>query len=382
MLIPSADPGYDWLLARGSGSHHHVRWRQLPHGGAGGRVSAAGRDRGGGIALCVVGAGRGDPARLRSPHGVGGSVTGARVGVTQRVEHLADRDERRDRSTRRGPRGSARDGDLMIPIPNCSEDVVAFVRDLAIDVLLFSGGNDLGPRPPTLATRTRTRRHGTRLADVRHRGRSAGTRGVSRDADARELLGRPARSGRSTTWACPTRSSACSRHGDCARGPVNSFHDWGLAPYGVGATLEVPGHCAHGSVEAVAHRTLPAGRDHVAPGAVPPRIRPTVNCSLGLVERPQQSCGGGPGRRGGDSTPTVHARPAQVPGRTRRSVTAGRGKWLCRAPPGWTTSPSSRDRADQIRCRPAPGPQPALRRHQHGPFDVCSRRVPRGPTTC
>ncbi len=41
------------------------------------------------------------------------------------------------------------------------------------------------------------------------------------------------------------------------RSPVNSFHDWGVARDGVGPTLRVLATVGDGTVEAVAHPTLP-----------------------------------------------------------------------------------------------------------------------------
>jgi putative glutamine amidotransferase len=40
-------------------------------------------------------------------------------------------------------------------------------------------------------------------------------------------------------------------------GPVNSFHDWGVAPSGVPAALRILATAPDGSVEAVAHTDLP-----------------------------------------------------------------------------------------------------------------------------
>jgi len=70
-----------------------------------------------------------------------------RIGVTQRVENLKERSERRDAVDQAWTPYLQRIGCLPILIPNRLDDVANFVEQTGIDGLLLTGGNDLPGLP-------------------------------------------------------------------------------------------------------------------------------------------------------------------------------------------------------------------------------------------
>ncbi len=183
-------------------------------------------------------------------------MTGARIGITQRVEVLADRGERRDALDQAWTTWIGQAGDLAVPIPNTADDVVAFVRALELDAIVFSGGNDLAHLDG--ATNAAPERDATERA-LLHHATESGLPVLAVCRGMQMLV---------TFWGgqlTPVTGHVGTPHAiervfspwGLRAGPVNSFHDWGIAPDGVGATLEVLATAPDGSVEAVAHRTLP-----------------------------------------------------------------------------------------------------------------------------
>ncbi len=183
-------------------------------------------------------------------------MTGSRIGITQRVEDLADRGERRDALDQAWTTWVGGAGDLAIPIPNTGDDVVAFVRALELDAVVLSGGNDLAHLAG--ATNVAPERDATERALLAH-ATEAGLPVLAVCRGMQMLV---------TFWGgtlAPVSGHVGVQHAverafspwPLRAGPVNSFHDWGIAPDGVGATLEVLATAPDGSVEAVAHRTLP-----------------------------------------------------------------------------------------------------------------------------
>ena len=177
-----------------------------------------------------------------------------RIGITQRVHDLADRGERRDALDQAWAPWVVGGGDVPVPIPNRLDDPVAYVESLAIDALVLTGGNDLahlpGPQQPA----------------------------PERDATERALLGHASATGLPVLAVCRgmqmlvdfwggavTRVDGhvarphelVSTDGRLRAGPVNSFHDWGVAPPGVPESLTILATAPDGTVEAVVHRELP-----------------------------------------------------------------------------------------------------------------------------
>jgi N5-(cytidine 5'-diphosphoramidyl)-L-glutamine hydrolase len=183
-------------------------------------------------------------------------VTGARIGITQRVEVLADRDERRDALDQAWTTWIGAGGDLAVPIPNAGEDVVAFVRALELDAIVLTGGNDLAHLDgATNAAPERDATERALLTDATECGRPvlAVCRGMQMlvsfwGGTPSRVIGHVGVPHEIDSVFSPWRLRA---------GPVNSFHDWGIAADGVGAILEVLATAPDGTVESVAHRTLP-----------------------------------------------------------------------------------------------------------------------------
>jgi N5-(cytidine 5'-diphosphoramidyl)-L-glutamine hydrolase len=173
----------------------------------------------------------------------------ARVGVTQRVEVLADRDERRDCLDQEWAALLEAAGYVPVPVPNRLADPAAFVAALDLALIVLTGGNDLAGLPGAVATapeRDRTERalleagvpvlgvcRGLQLMVVEAGGRLERVEG--------HVAVRHGVTAESVDW--PIRS-----------GPVNSFHDWGVADPG---TLTVLARSDDGRVEAAAHRDRP-----------------------------------------------------------------------------------------------------------------------------
>ena len=243
------------------------------------------------------------------------------------------------RSTRRGRRGSSRGGDVPVPIPNRLADPAAFVDDLDVDALVLTGGNDLAHLPGAQQRRARTRRHRARAARAR-----AATRAARCSACA---------VGCRCSWTPAARCTASTGHVGAAApidvvpttrwplrpGPVNSFHDWGIARAGVPAALEVLAVAPDGTVEAVAHRELPEVGVMWHPGARAGRRRPTWLLAA-LARRRADARGRA---RGGGGHPAAAATPPTARSAWCRSPggRCSRGSSTrCRAPAS-TTSPSS-----------------------------------------
>ena len=179
----------------------------------------------------------------------------ARVGVTQRVEDLADRGERRDALDQNWARWVESGGDIMIPIPNGLVDPVGHARELELDAIVLSGGNDLAHLPGALnSAPERDATEAALLAVATEQGLPvfAVCRGMQ--TLVHHWGGTPTRLDGHVATAHPI-DRAPSRW-PLRTGPVNSFHDWGIGRDGVG-TLDVLATAPDGSVEAVAHPTLP-----------------------------------------------------------------------------------------------------------------------------
>jgi len=181
-----------------------------------------------------------------------------RIGLTQRVTVIADRDERRDSLDQAWARLLLDTGYVPVPLPNQPGRALDLCTGLGLDGVILTGGNDLVGLPDALDT------------------------APERDAFERELLGVCAARGLAVLGVCRGMQLIVRHWGgslmrveDHVRKPhpivprglgiptlpraeVNSFHSFGTQPDLLPADLIVAGMAPDGIVEAVMHRALRA----------------------------------------------------------------------------------------------------------------------------
>ncbi len=180
-----------------------------------------------------------------------------KVGLTQRVEVIQDRNERRDCLDQAWTRLLTENGYLPIPLPNRVKDVDPLISELRLDGVILTGGNDLSHLTGAINT------------------------APERDAFERRLLERCADLGIPVLGVCrgmqmmvahyggelvPVAKHAATSHGitvrpQCAlpltnRDAVNSFHNFGVHEDHLGSDFQSAAVAPDGSVEAIAHKSL------------------------------------------------------------------------------------------------------------------------------
>lgn len=180
-----------------------------------------------------------------------------RIGVTQRVEVLPSRSERRDSLDQRWTLLLNAIGMVCLPLPNFPVGARRLLDTLAIDGLLLSGGNNVGLHAQMAdAAPERDDFEKTALDWMLQRG--GPVLGICRGMQMMNyyLGGR----------LSPVRGHAGCRHPVTAAKPdaawavlrdVNSFHEFGIAAADLAADLEPLAFAADGLVEAARHRALP-----------------------------------------------------------------------------------------------------------------------------
>lgn len=181
-----------------------------------------------------------------------------KIGLTQRVEVLADRGERWDCLDQGWAHLLSGNGYQPLPLPNRVQDVEAFMAELGLNGVILTGGNDLAHLP------------GARNA------------APERDAFERKLLTCCRDGGIPVLGVCrglqmmvvhaggevsPVTGHVATTHRIAARsdGPmpladrqvVNSFHDFGVYGRGLGPDLRLVATAPDGSAEAIVHKDLP-----------------------------------------------------------------------------------------------------------------------------
>jgi gamma-glutamyl-gamma-aminobutyrate hydrolase PuuD len=180
-----------------------------------------------------------------------------RVGLTQRVEDLPDRAERRDALDQEWVVLLERAGLVPVPIPNLLRDPPEFVNSMELALVVLTGGNDLArlpgasnPAPERDATEARLLDHaaavglpvlgacrGMQMMIAHGGGTLTRVDGHVRSPHALELVD-------DTCW--PIRSGRV----------VNSFHDWGVERVALGSFVALA-VAPDGTVEAACHPELP-----------------------------------------------------------------------------------------------------------------------------
>ncbi len=179
-----------------------------------------------------------------------------RIGISQRVEDLPDRGERRDCLDQAWTQLLLRCDFLPVPLPNRVGDVGTYLDELGIGGVILSGGNDLSHLPaPRNAAPERDQFEGELVEACSER--RLPILGVCRGLEFLVVH----HGGRLQ----PIEGHIAVRHslvvtegmplGD--RTEVNSFHDYGVFESGLGPNLKAAALAMDGSVEAVVHRQLP-----------------------------------------------------------------------------------------------------------------------------
>ncbi len=182
-----------------------------------------------------------------------------RIGITQRVQDLSDRGERRDCLDQAWTSLLYELEMIAVPLPNTFSNVAHLISALGLDGIVLSGGNDLGHLP------------------------SPANPAPERDRFEKELLHECERRRIPVLGVCRGMQKLVVHHGGAVepieghvgvrhglkvisadslplepREEVNSFHDYGVVSIDrLGPQLRPVAVAFDGSVEAVAHRALP-----------------------------------------------------------------------------------------------------------------------------
>jgi len=181
-----------------------------------------------------------------------------RIGVTQRVESLPDREERRDCLDQAWAPLLEGIGILAVPIPNCVVDAADFIEGLGLAGVILSGGNDLDTLPGAKNTAPE-RDTLERAILVRSAETGLPVLGVCRGLQLMTLH----YGGRLTPIVDHVRTHHPVKAEDTGsldlgdRERVNSYHEWGVRSDDIGDVLRVAALSADGSVEAARHPELP-----------------------------------------------------------------------------------------------------------------------------
>lgn len=180
-----------------------------------------------------------------------------RIGLTQRVECLPDRGERRDCLDQAWAVLLQSLGFLPIPLANSMADPVAYLEALSLDGLILTGGNDPADLPePQGVAPERDRFERACLAHSRSRGwpvlgvcRGLQMMLLESGGRLRAIEGHVARSHRLVARR-PEFQALESQ-------PVNSYHQYGAMPENLGQGWQVAAVAPDGTVEAMVHETWP-----------------------------------------------------------------------------------------------------------------------------
>jgi putative glutamine amidotransferase len=181
-----------------------------------------------------------------------------RIGLTQRADDVFARDERRDALDQQWVKLLDAAGYIPEPIPNRIRDVAGFVDALDLDLVILTGGNDLGalesaqhvaPERDALESELLFVASARSLpvlgvcrglqTMVHHHG------GALRRVDGHVASMHAVEVVRDSVWPLPNRRV------------VNSFHEWGIDASGLGPDHVALAFAPDGTVEAVCHVSLP-----------------------------------------------------------------------------------------------------------------------------
>lgn len=183
-----------------------------------------------------------------------------KIGITQRVEEVAGRGERRDCLDQRWAPLLRGLGMMAMPIPNGLEPMGAldsWVEAAGLEGIILSGGNDLAHLPGAkhaAPERDATERRLIGLSAERGLPLLGVCRGLQMLVDYYGGKLRRAEGHVARDHALTVEKRAGLPLADRAR--VNSFHEFVFGPEGVPVELAAAANAPDGTVEAVAHRKL------------------------------------------------------------------------------------------------------------------------------
>lgn len=181
-----------------------------------------------------------------------------KIGLTQRVTVLPDRNETRDCLDQAWMRLLIDNGFWPVPLPNCVDDISAMMEALTLDGVILTGGNDLDGLPGGINTAPQRDAFERKLLTY-CANQHIPVLGVCRGlqmlvAHYGGMLMRV--SGHVACCHAITVEPGCDEIlGD--RDQVNSFHDWGIMRDGLSEDLQVAAIAPDHTVEAVVHRKYP-----------------------------------------------------------------------------------------------------------------------------
>lgn len=178
-----------------------------------------------------------------------------RIAITQRVEQVEDRGERRDCLDQAWPTRLEAMGYHPVPVPNALDNPAGWAKTAQIDGLLLTGGNDLSHLPEASNPAPERDRTEQALLDF------AAEQSLPVVAHCRGLQMMNVYLG-GTLSRCS--GHVATRHQIRWRGDneeesseVNSYHNWGVMKSDLAGKAEVLAVADDGSVEAFRHRELP-----------------------------------------------------------------------------------------------------------------------------
>ncbi len=181
-----------------------------------------------------------------------------KIGLTQRVEVLPDRGERRDCLDQAWTHLLADNGFVPVPLPNRIDDVAILFDRIGLDGIIFTGGNDLAHLPGATHAapeRDAFERRLLQICTVRNIPVLGVCRGMQMLVDyyGGTITAVDHHVARRHGIVVQSESDAILM----GREAVNSFHRYGVQAGGIPDDLRILAIAPDGTVEAVAHRRLP-----------------------------------------------------------------------------------------------------------------------------
>jgi len=179
------------------------------------------------------------------------------IGLTQRVDDLPDRKERREGLDHAWATWVLEAGHLPVLLPNQPAQAENLLNELEIDALILTGGNDLSGLPEAKNAAPQRDAFERNLLDIACRQRMP-VLGVCRGMQMMVHY-HGGRLIRIDGHVRVPHAVACVGEGmpSLPRVEVNSFHSFGTRPELLPEVLLANGLAPDGTVEAIIHRSLP-----------------------------------------------------------------------------------------------------------------------------